>query len=100
MFKYFLNISMLFLLFSCSHTVNTGATQRSEFSYIKFIGNFEDAVVVLDGASPIDLSNEENNTLFKTDKGKHSLKIYRGNVLIVDRIIFIEDHATFEVLIP
>jgi len=100
MFKYFLNISILFLLFSCSHTVNTGAIQRAEISYIKFIGNFEDVTVVLDSANPIDLSNEKDNTLFRTDKGKHSLKIYRGDNLIVNRIIFIEDHATFEVLVP
>ena len=99
MLKYFFSIILSFLLLSCSSS-NTGAVQRAEFSYIKFLGDFKNVYVVIDDGNLINLSNEEDDTLFKTSKGKHSLKIYKGKTLVVNRIIFIEDHATFEVLIP
>tara|TARA_Y100001970_G_C14217497_1_gene850579 strand:+ start:1191 stop:1511 length:321 start_codon:yes stop_codon:yes gene_type:complete len=106
MLKYFFSI-LLFFLFSCSSS-NTGAIQKAEFSYIKFLGDFKNVSVVIDDGEAINLSYyqnnmfiiEEKNTLFKTTKGKHSVKVYRGEALIVNRIIFIEDQATFEVLIP
>lgn len=91
-------ISIAFLLFmGCAY--NTGAIQRAEKSYLQFIGNSEGVSVMIDKNNSFQLSTTED-TLYQLNHGKHTLKIYRNNKLIVDRIIFLEDHGTMEIIIP
>ena len=91
-------ISISFLLFlGCAY--NTGAVQRAEKSSLQFTGNSEGVSVVIDNNSSFQLSTTEGS-LYQLNHGKHTIKIYRNNKLIVDRIIFLEDHGIMEIIIP
>ena len=91
-------ISIIFLLFvGCAY--NTGTVQRAEKSYLQFLGNTEGISVVIDENDAFGLTIAKD-TLYQLNHGKHTLKIYRNNNLIIDRIIFLEDHGTMEILIP
>ena len=91
-------ISIIFLLFvGCAY--NTGTVQRAEKSYLQFLGNTEGISVVIDENDAFSLTIAKD-TLYQLNHGKHTLKIYRNNNLIVDRIIFLEDRGTMEIIIP
>ena len=91
-------ISIIFLLFvGCAY--NTGTVQRAEKSYLQFLGNTEGISVVIDENDAFGLTIAKD-TLYQLNQGKHTLKIYRNNNLIIDRIIFLEDHGTMEIIIP
>ena len=91
-------ISIIFLLFvGCAY--NTGTIQRAEKSYLQFLGNTEGISVVIDENDAFGLTIAKD-TLYQLNHGKHTLKIYRNNNLIIDRIIFLEDHGTMEIIIP
>ena len=91
-------ISIIFLLFvGCAY--NTGTVQRAEKSYLQFLGNTEGISVVIDENDAFGLTIAKD-TLYQLNHGKHTLKIYRNNNLIIDRIIFLEDHGTMEIIIP
>ena len=91
-------ISIALLLFmGCAY--NTGIVQRAEKSYLQFIGNSEGVSVIIDENNAFGLSTTKD-TLYQLNHGKHTLKIYRNNNLIVARIIFLEDQETMEIIIP
>ena len=91
-------ISIIFLLFvGCAY--NTGRVQRAEKSYLQFIGNSEGVRILIDENNTFELA-ETKDMLYQLSHGKHTLKIYRNNNLIIDRIIFLEDHGTMEIIIP
>ncbi len=91
-------ISIIFLLFvGCAF--NTGSVQRAEKSYLQFIGNSEGVRILIDENNTFELA-ENKDMLYQLSHGKHTLKIYRNNNLIIDRIIFLEDHGTMEIIIP
>jgi len=99
MSKYIISL-ILILTTGCSTAINTGVVQRAEMSYLKFLGNTNGVFVEIDNSNSISLSNFEKNALLRIDNGKHFLKVYRNDKLIINRVIFIEDHATMEILIP
>jgi len=91
-------ISIIFLLFvGCAY--NTGTIQRAEKSYLQFLGNTEGVSVIIDENDAFGLTTAKD-TLYQLNHGKHTLKIYRNNNLIIDRNIFLEDHGTMEIIIP
>ena len=94
-------ISIIFLLFvGCVY--NTGTVQRAEKSFLQFIGNSEGVRILIDENNTFELAETKENKdmLYQLSHGKHTLKIYRNNNLIIDRIIFLEDHGTMEIIIP
>ena len=108
----FFLISTLFLS-SCVPDYYSGTVQREEKSFLRFIGNTENVTVSIDSGKSFNLRKEHGSTpitsgwqsglrynIYEIPHGKHKLKIYRNNTLIVNRIIFIEDHATMEISIP
>ena len=98
MLKYIISL-ILILTASCSTAIDTGVVQRAELSYLKFIGDTNNVYIKIDDSELISLSDFDKNSLFRVDKGKHFLKVYRDNELIINRVIFIEDHATMEIII-
>jgi len=97
----------------CVQGVKTEVVQHAEFSYLKFTGNRDSVSVIIDegqynfdlfkstsyGGSQ-DVAPNKKETLFKIDTGKHRIQIYRNNNLIMDRMIFLENHVTTEINIP
>ena len=91
-------ISIVFLLIvGCAY--NTGTVQRAEKSYLQFLGNTDGESIIIDENDAFGLT-EDKDALYQLNHGKHTLKIYRNNNLIIDRIIFLEDHGRMEIIIP
>ena len=102
----------------------TGVVQKEEKSFLRFIGNTKDVTVYIDDYKPFTLRQEKGlksydnyglkkvpsvtsgwadgseYNIYQVDNGKHRLKIYRSNNLIVNRVIFVESNATMEISIP
>lgn len=89
-----------FALFSCGY--QTGVVQKTGVGYLQFSGAWDadEITVQVDDGQPFKLRTFDTATLFETTPGKHSLKVLRGEKTVVDRIIFLESQATFEVKIP
>jgi hypothetical protein len=98
--KFYLFIFSIMFLFSCGH--QTGVIQKAEKGYLQFSGNWEwDAVVVrIDDREPFELKHSDKKILYEITPGKHSIKVSRNNNVVIDRVIFLESQATFEVKIP
>jgi hypothetical protein len=85
-----------------------GIVQRAEKSFIKFSGNWADVSVQIDDMNQFVLksgadsekSSGDDNKLYQLSPGKHSIKVYRDGNLIVNRILFLDNQATAEVIIP
>ena len=93
----------ILILQSCGY--QEGVVQKEEKSYIKFTGNLANISVQIDDTNQFVLhsdtqSNTGDNKLYQISPGKHSIKAYRDGSLVVSRIIFLDNQATAEVLIP
>lgn len=104
---YFLGV--LIVLYACGY--QEGIIQKGEKSFLKFSGNWENVSVQIDDKEPFVLksiaTSEDSekrdvaeNKIYQILPGKHSLKVYRDGNLIVNRILFLENQATTEVIIP
>ena len=84
-----------------------GVIQKAEMSYLKFIGNWANAVVQIDEMPPFELKPSPNstnptllNTLHQVSPGRHRIVVTRGGNVLVDRVVLLDNHATMEVQIP
>ena len=98
--KLYLSIFCAMFLLSCGY--QTGVIQKAEKGYIKFSGDWEsdEVTVKIDDREPFRPKPSDTNTLFEITPGKHLIKVFRDNKLVVDRAIFLDRPATFEVKIP
>lgn len=89
-----------FVLFSCGY--HTGVVQKTGVGYLQFSGAWDadEITVQVDDRQPFKLKTSDAATLFETTPGKHSLKVFRNEKIVVDRVVFLESQATFEVKIP
>ena len=93
----------ILILHACGY--QEGIVQKGEKSFIKFAGNLENVSVQLDDMNQFVLksgseSGTDDNKLYQVSPGKHVLKVYRDGNLIINRILFLDDQATAEVIIP
>ena len=102
--KNLLCLLIIFPISGCVKGVKTEVVQKSEFSYLKFTGNTNSISVIIDDGkynfTLSESSSSKKETLYKVDKGKHRIKVYQNNNLIIDRMIFLENHVTTEINIP
>ena len=94
-------MTVIFIII-CSLTgcaYNAGEIQKAERSYLQFSGNPDGVNIIIDNNESFKLSTNME-TLYQVKKGKHHLKIYRNEKLIVDRVIFISDQGTMEIILP
>jgi len=93
----------ILILHACGY--QEGIVQKGEKSFIKFAGNWENVSVQIDDMNQFVLnsgseSGVDDNKLYQVSPGKHSIKVYRDGNLIVNRILFLDNQATAEVIIP
>jgi len=98
------------LIASCGY--KEGVIQKSDRSFLKFTGNIGNASVHIDGGEPFVLKKYvinpqgekekvyHDNKLYQVTTGKHTVKVYRGNNLIVKRILILDNNVIKEVYIP
>ena len=93
----------ILILHACGY--QEGIVQKEGKSFIKFAGNLENVPVQIDDMNQFVLksgskSGADDNKLYQVSQGKHSIKVYRDGNLIVNRILFLDNQATAEVIIP
>lgn len=98
--KLYLAVLCAMFLLSCGY--QTGVIQKAEKGYIKFSGDWstDEVAVKIDDREPFRPRASDTNTLFEITPGKHSIQVFRDNRLVLDRTIFLDSQATFEVKIP
>lgn len=74
---------------------NTGTIQKAEKGFIKFSGNTFDIKVSIDNGTQFAI--EKTVDQYELTPGKHFVKVYRDNKLLVDRVIIIDNQTTFEI---
>lgn len=86
------------LVFVSCGGYNTATIQKSEKGFFKFTGKMEQVRIMIDDS---ELSRSENkDAVYQVRPGKHEVKVFRNEQLVVDRILFVDDQATMEVEIP
>jgi hypothetical protein len=93
-------IAALFLsvtLISCGG-YTSGTIQKAEKGFLKFSGNKEAIMISVDDGAPFpyDLKIDA----YEVKPGRHTIKIFRNNQIIVDRTIVVDNQTTFEIELP
>ena len=92
---------MSIVISGCVQGIKTEIVQKAEFSYLKFTGDTEFISIIIDkGTYNFNLSKTNKERLYKIDTGKHRIQIYKNKNLIIDRVMFLENHVTTEINIP
>ena len=96
------------LIFGCS-THFESTNQVNDSAFLQLEGNFLNTQLTLDKGTPIELTedyiktfslNGKEVTRFPISTGKHTLTITRSGTVIVNRVIYVSNSNTFEVVVP
>jgi hypothetical protein len=88
----------LSLILSSCGGYNTGILQKSDKGFIKFSGNTVGMSISLDDG--VRFTKDEKVDLIELKPGKHNIKVYREESLMVNRIIIVESQNTVEIEVP
>jgi hypothetical protein len=96
--KFSIPILFIALFITSCGGYNEGIVQRAEKGFLKFVGDTKTAIVAIDDAEgfPLDSKTE----VYQVKPGKHSIKIYKDNQLVVNRIVLVDNQTTMEIQIP
>ena len=82
--------------FACGGYTET--IQKADAAYLKFVGNTEAISFSVDDGPTYAV--QPNIELYKIKPGKHRIKVFRDNQVIVDRLLVIDDQITREISVP
>jgi hypothetical protein len=88
----------LSLILSSCGGYNTGILQKSDKGFIKFSGNTVGMSISLDDG--VRFTKDEKVDLIELKPGKHNIKVFRDETLMVNRIIIVENQNTIEIEVP
>ena len=95
-------------LLGCSSSFES-TTQVNDSAFLQLEGDFYNTQLILNDSTPFELNKSSVDTFtfkgkevarFPISTGKHSIKILRSGKVIVNRIIFVSNSNTFEVVVP
>lgn len=95
------NFAVLFfsvILFTHCGGYKTGVLEKDSSGFIKFIGNTTNASVEI--GETISFSINPETDIYKLKPGKYTVKVYRDNNLVVERILIIQSQNTIELEVP
>jgi len=98
-------VTVLFLIISimycsgCGSTV-TGTRSFDPVAYVKIKGTKNGQIVVLDDLPAKVIFKSNENELIQVTPGKHRIRITQQDKILVDRIIYVSDAQTLEIIIP
>jgi hypothetical protein len=104
--KFICSLFVILILYACGY--QEGVVQKGEKSFVKFTGNLTNVSVQIDDMNQFVLKaggdesgkSNDDKKLYQVSPGKHLIKVYREGHLIVNRILFLDNQATAEVIIP
>jgi len=108
-------MALLLALFSlvlggCSGRESTLSPDQN--AYVWFTGDAKGVTATIDGQGPIaltpnyttDANGQRKGRLsevhYEIEPGKHTIKLFRGGMLILERVVLIGNHMTKEIQIP
>jgi hypothetical protein len=94
------NILILLLsifLFSCGG-YNSGIIVKDSKGYLKFMGNTDGISVSIDDAPAFKL--ERDVELYELNPGNYNIKVYRDDIVVVNRTIIVDQQTTYEIEVP
>lgn len=95
--RYFLSSIVLGLLLSFSGCgYKEGVVTGEKKSYLYFTGNTKDITVTIDQNPSFTVEAGRDNQ-YSVKSGKHIVKVFRENQLIIEREIFISDGVAKEI---
>ncbi|QDP02626.1 hypothetical protein [Thalassotalea sp. PS06] len=104
--KHILLVCFVALLAGCAATFDT-VQQVDESAYLQLQGNFSNTQLTVDNATPVNLSTVETFEFegktvakFPISTGSHTIKITRGEDVLVMRKIYVTNGNAFEVTVP
>jgi len=93
-------------LTGCS-TNSESTNQVNDSAFLQLEGNFLNTQLSIDDEQSLELNSDSIKTLngkevarFPISTGKHTLKITRSGAVIVQRVIYVSNSNTFEVVVP
>lgn len=76
----------------------TGTIQKAEKGFLKFTGNTQAIMISVDDGTQF--SYDVKIDLYEVKPGRHTIKVYRNNQPIVDRVVVVDNQTTFEIEVP
>lgn len=73
-----------------------GVKTEEKKSFLYFSGNTDDVTVSVDSAEPFRVKEGINNQ-YKVTSGKHTVRVYRGDTLVVERDVYLGDGSAVEI---
>jgi hypothetical protein len=92
----FIRIVLLSVLLFSGCGYKEGISAGDQKSYLYFSGNTEDVTVSVDNGEPFSVEQGRNNQ-YKIKPGKHTVRVYRDNKMIVNREIYVGDNIAKEI---
>ena len=96
--KEFIILFISIIFFTSCGGYNTGVLEKESAGYIKFTGNTSNAFVEI--GDSIEFSINPETDLYKLKPGKYTVKVYRDDNLVVERILIIQSQNTIELEVP
>lgn len=86
------------VLAGCS--TSTGTLSRQPAAYLSFTGALPSDSVQIDELPPVQLPEGRQPLRLQVSPGKHRVKVFRGQILLMDRAILVSDLQTLELIVP
>lgn len=91
-------IFLSFFMASCGGGYHDGILQKAEKSYLKFTGEIRTATISIDDGE--EFYPDPMVELLEVKPGKHTIKAFRNNQLILNRVVILDNKTTMEIQIP
>ncbi|WP_324170872.1 hypothetical protein [Sulfurimonas sp.] len=94
--KIILTIGLIASIFLSGCGYKEGVATATKKSYLYFTGNINDTMISVDNGDKFSVQAGKNYK-YSVKPGKHLVEIYRNNILIIKRNIFISDGISKEI---
>lgn len=90
-------VVLSFFFLSCGGYRET-ITQKNEKGQIKFVGNSLNVSISIDDGPLFVI--DKPDVVYQVQPGKHNIKVYKNNQMIVNRDLILDSNAIMEIDIP
>ena len=76
------------------------SVQLEEVAYVTFVGDPGELRFQVDDGEPVALKDTHREVRYEAAPGRRRVRVWRGDELIVDRLIFLSRGQSFRVVLP
>jgi len=89
---------LLFLFAGCASKQTI--VQRDDLAYLQLSGDCEGVSLQIDDNAPLQVVGPCEDSRFSVAPGRHTVKLFRDNTLILERLMLFSASQTSEVTLP